>query len=160
MTVSLYTQGIGVSFLDKYGKDEGIEVVTIGKKMLDLILSDSIASPELQEAIVGLESIQIISSKDTSVNKNYYDAAFNLLAKSKDFVELLSLHDKNENMVVMIKETKGVVSELVLLSNTPGRFDLITLRGHIQLDMIAKYSQHIDMNELKKLNFLENKNKK
>ena len=160
MSVSLYAQGIGASFLNKYGKDEGIEIVSIGKKMLNLILSDSIANPELQEAIVGLENIQIISSKDTSLIKNYYDAAFHLLAKNKDFVELLSFHSENDNMLVMIKETKGVVSELVLLSNSSGRFDLISLSGHIQLDVIAKYSQHIDLNELKKLKYLENKNKK
>ncbi|MCL1938809.1 MAG: DUF4252 domain-containing protein [Candidatus Azobacteroides sp.] len=156
MTISLHAQGIGASFLDKYGKDDGIEVITIGKKMLDLMLSDSIASPEMQDAIAGLESIQVISSNDTILNKNYYHSAFNLLAKSKNFVELLALNSETDNLLIMIKESKGVVSELVLLSNTEGHFNLICLRGNIRLEMIAKYSQQIDLKELKKLKFLKN----
>jgi len=157
LTVSLQAQKIGSAFLDKYGKDDGIEVITIGKKMLDRMHSDSIASPELQEAIAGLENIQIISSKDTTLTKNYYDSTFNLLTKNKDFVELLSLKSENNDMLVMIKETKGIVSELVLLSNSSGRFNLISLRGNIQLEVIAKYSQHINLKELENLNVWKDK---
>jgi hypothetical protein len=159
VTVSLQAQEIAGSFLDKYGKDENIEVITIGKKMLDLMQhSDSIAGPELKEAIAGVESIIIISSHDKILSEDYYNAAFSLLTKNKNFVELLSINKKEEVLLVMIKETKGIVGELVLLSNRPGKFDLISLSGNIKLDMIAKYSKDLDLDELRKLNIMENEN--
>jgi hypothetical protein len=159
VTLSLQAQEIAGSFLDKYGKDENIEVITIGKKMLDLMQhSDSIAGPELKEAIAGVESIIIISSQDKSLNEDYYNAAFSLLTKNKNFAELLSINKKEEVLLVMIKETKGIVSELVLLSNRPGKFDLISLSGDIKLDRIAQYSKNLDLDELRKWNIMENEN--
>jgi hypothetical protein len=148
---SLLAQEIVSSFLDKYGKDENIEVVTIGKKMLDKMQSDSIADDNLQEAIHGLENINIISCKDKTLNNDYYDLAYDLLTKNKNFTELVSIHTGEESLIVMVKEAKGIVNELILLANKSGDFNLISLRGAIKLDMLAKYSQKLNFNELEKL---------
>jgi hypothetical protein len=151
-TGSLLAQGIIDSFLEKYGKDENIEVVTIGKKMLDLMKSDSIADNNLQEAIRGVENIRIVSCKDKTLNNDYYDLAYDLLTKNKKFSELVSINNENEALIVMIRETKGTVNELILLVNNSGDFNLIGLKGSIKLDLLAKYSQNINFKELGKLN--------
>jgi hypothetical protein len=151
-TGSLLAQEIINSFLEKYGKDENIEVVTIGKKMLDLMKSDSIADNNLQEAIRGVETIRIVSCKDKTLNNDYYDLAYDLLTKNKNFSELISINNENETLIVMIRETKGIVNELILLVNNSGDFNLIGLKGSIKLDLLAKYSQNINLKELGKLN--------
>jgi hypothetical protein len=150
MTCSLHAQEIIISFLDKYGKDENIEVVTIGKKMFDLMKSDSIADDKLQEAIHGLENIQIVSCKDKALNSDYYNLAYDLLAKNKNYTELVSINNEEGSLIVMIKEIKGTVSELVLLTNNSDDFNLISLKGCINLDLLAKYSQNLNFNELEK----------
>lgn len=150
-TCSLYAQEFVGSFLDKYGKDENIEIVTIGKKMLDLMKSDSIADDKLQEAIQGLESIRIISCKDKTLTDDYYNLAYNLLERNKNFTELVSINNGESSLIVMIKEIKGTVSELILLANNSGDFSLISLKGCINLDLLAKYSKNLNFNELEKL---------
>jgi hypothetical protein len=150
-TCSLYAQELVNSFLDKYGKDENIEVVTIGKKMLDRMKIDSIADNKLQEAIQGLESIRIISCKDKTLNNDYYNLACDLLEKNKNFTELVSINNGDGSLIVTVKEIKGTVSELILLANNSGDFNLISLKGCIKLDLLAKYSQNLNFNELEKL---------
>ncbi|MDR0865333.1 MAG: DUF4252 domain-containing protein [Candidatus Symbiothrix sp.] len=158
ISFSLLAQDIVNLFLNKHGKDENIEVVTIGKKMLDLMQSDSIATPELREAIAGVENIKIITSKEESLNENYYNSAHGLLLKNKDFTELVAIDNEDQRMIVMVKAGRGVISELVLLMNYSNVFNLISLCGNINLEMLAKYSQNMDLNELHNLKIIEDKN--
>jgi hypothetical protein len=157
ITFSLLAQEMSNSFLEKYGKDTSLEVITIGKKMLSSIISDSsIADSQLKEAINGVENILIISSKDKSLNNDYYRSAVTLITNNKNFRELLSINQEEESLLVMIKENKGIVHELILLSNRADIFNFISLKGNIKLDLIAKYSKNLDFNEWKKWKIIKN----
>lgn len=149
---SLSAQEVINSFLEKYGKDDNLEVVTIGTKMLNLMKSDSIADDDLQEAILGLENIRIVSCKDETLTDDYYNLAYDLLNKDKHFSELVSIRDENSALIVMVKEIKGIVNELIILSNHSGDFSLIGLSGSIKLDSLAKYSQKLNFKNWRKLN--------
>jgi hypothetical protein len=157
VSVTLSAQEIVNVFLNKHGKDESLEIVNIGKKMLDLMQSDSLAGPELREAIAGVETIRMITSKDESLRDDYYHSAYGLLSKDKEYTELVAINNEEEKLIVMVKANRGVVSELILLLNRPD-FSLISLSGHIDLEMLANYSQNLDLNELKNLNIIENNN--
>lgn len=153
---SLSAQNVVTSFLDKHGKDDNLEVVSIGKKMFEKMESLSSGTPELMDAIKGLENIYIVSSTDLSLTQEYYDSAYHLLSKSKGFEEISTVKDnEKDGLTVMIKESKGIVKELVLLSGQEKGFNLIALSGDIDLKTLAEYSQSLNIEGLDKLGRVE-----
>jgi hypothetical protein len=145
---SLQAQDLVASFLNKHGKDDNLEIVSIGEKMLVLINNLTSENQELNEAIKGLENICIVSSRDTIAGKEYYESAQQLLSKSKGFEEILSLGNENETLLVMVKESKGIVKELVLLSSKDSGFSLISMSGNIDLGTLIKYSGKLNIKGL------------
>jgi len=146
--LSASAQDIISSFLDKHRKDDNLEIVTIGKKMMEAICTLTSDNPDLTEAIKGLEMIRIVSSKDEDLNKEYYLSAQALLSKSKGFEEFFSMDEKEKELMVMIKESKGCIKELILLSEQPDGFNLISISGTINLDDLLKYSKGLNIKEL------------
>ncbi|MDR3339651.1 MAG: DUF4252 domain-containing protein [Candidatus Symbiothrix sp.] len=144
LSISVSAQDLISVFIDKHGKDDNLDIVTIGKKMIDQISRMSSENPELQEAIKGLENICIVSSKDADMNTDYYDAVLLLLAK-KGFAELFSINGENEQMTISVKESKGTIKELVMLSNKDAGFNLISISGDIDIDTLVKYADNLNI---------------
>ena len=155
---SVSAQSIAFSFLDKHEKDDNLEVVSIGRKMLEKMCVLSSEDSDLQNAIRGLENICIVTSKDTVLNREYYHSAQHLLSKSKGFESLFSMNTKEEELVIMIKESKGHIKELVLLSDQPDGFNLISMTGNIDLDILIKYSEELNIGKLNGLRSIKNNN--
>ena len=156
ISFSVSAQSIAVSFLEKHEKDDNLEVVSIGEKMMEKMFALASEDLDLQNAIKGLENICIVSSKDTTLNREYYNSAQDLLNKSKGFESFFSTNTKNESFVIMIKESKGYIKELVLLSDYPDGFNLISMTGNINLDVLIKYSEELNMQKLNRLRVIEN----
>lgn len=154
LTISLSAQDVISSFLDEYEKMEDLEVVTIGKKMLDLMQSLTPEDKEFTDVLKSLESIKVLNSSDSTLNKMYYESAYNLLTskKNKNFEELVSFKGE-ENMLIMVKESKGIIKELVLLSDggKKNQFSLISLSGNLKLEDLTKFSKALNINGLDKL---------
>ncbi len=158
---ALSAQDLVSSFLTKYNENEEIQVTTIGKKMLDMLIT--IAQKEetcMAKSLEGLDNIRALSSADTTKYNEFYDAASDLINKSKGFEILMSSHNSNSNTVLAVKESKGIVKELVLLSRDEhtGTFNLISLTGKINLDTLAKYANKLNiegLDQLSKLNVNE-----
>ena len=148
---SVLGQDIVKSFIDKHGKDDNIEVITIGKKMMETIYSLTSDNPDLTETIKGLENICIISSKDLELNKEYYDSARKMLAKSKGMKELFSMSEGNKELIIMIRESRNSIRELILLSEQEDGFNLISISGAIDLDVLLNYSEGLNIKELEQL---------
>ncbi|MDR1631412.1 MAG: DUF4252 domain-containing protein [Dysgonamonadaceae bacterium] len=150
--VVLEAQELISSFLNEYGKDNRLEVVTIGKKMLGTMSGLSSGREdlsELQAAIKGLENIYIVTSKDTTLNdtilnREYYDSCRQLM-KNTGFNVIFSGNEDPEGLFVIgTKESKGAVKELALLFlDKDGRFNLIQMTGVIDLNMLVKYSENL-----------------
>jgi hypothetical protein len=139
------------SFLEKYEKEDNLRVISIGKKMFERIEKQDLGSLKLQEAIKGLENIQIIASEDTDLSKEYYSAACAILEKSKDLTELCSIQNGNMQLLVKVRETKGIINELIILSEDSKGFSLIDLVGNINLELLAGYSSPLDFKDFEKL---------
>jgi hypothetical protein len=155
-SVSLWAQSVVVSFLEKYGKDESIRITSIGKKMFEKIEEQSLATPELLKAIKGLDNIRIITSEDQALSDEYYSSAYSILSKDKDFVELFVIENEDLQMTVKMKECKGIVNELIILSDNSEGFNLINITGNIDLGILAGYSSSINFKELEQLDSMEN----
>ena len=151
ITLSASAQDIIVSFLEKHGKDDNLEIVTIGKKMIETICALSSDYPELTKAIKGVEMIRIVSSKDKDLSKEYYHSAQKLLSKSKGLEELFSMSEEGKELIVMTGKSKGTIKELLLLSEQPDGFNLISISGTIHLDDLLNYSEGLNIKELDEL---------
>jgi len=149
---SVPAQDILKSFIDKHGKDDNLEIITIGKKMMETMCELILDNPELTEAINGMETIRIISSKDPDLNSEYYNSAQNLLAKSKKTKEFFSISEENNELLIVFRESKKSIKELIVLSGRPDGFNLISINGNINLDVLLKYSE--GLKNIKELNQL------
>jgi len=157
ISLSVSAQDIISSFIDKHEKDDNLEVISIGKKMMRTLDSLTTDNPDLKEAIKGLETIRIVSSKDRDLDGEYYDCARDLLSKSKGLKEILSINEEDKELIVMIRESKNLVKELILLSEKPEKFNLISISGNINLDVLLKYSEGLNIKQLKQLKSINNK---
>jgi len=158
VSVAVSAQSVTVSFLDKYEYDDRIQSVSIGKKMFSKMLELSLGNSELQEVVKGLDNIQIITSEDSALVDEYYDSACVLLSKDENFVELYSMENEESQMVVKMKQSKGVVTELIMLSCSPEYFNMTFITGNINLEALAKYSSKVDYKKFETLKYIENKN--
>jgi hypothetical protein len=151
VSLSIPAQTVATSFLEKYGKEDNLQVISIGKKMFDRIEEQSLGSPELREVIKGLENIQIVASEDTDLSKEYYDVVYSMLEKIHDLTELYSVKNEASQLLVKVKETKEAVNELIILSEDSKGFSLINLTGNINLELLAGYTSSLNFEELGKL---------
>jgi hypothetical protein len=149
---SVSAQDIVTSFLDNHRKDDNLELISIGKKMMEMMYNAlSSDNPDLKEAIKGLETIRIVSSKDQDLNKEYFNSAQTLLSKSKGLEEFFSVSEEDNKLIVMIRKSKRYVKEIILLSEQPEGFSLISISGAIDLDVLLKYSEGLNIKELNQL---------
>ncbi len=147
--LSLIAQDFVSSFLDKCEEKDSLEIVVIGKKMLELINTTNSENKELDELLSGLENIGMINTKDSTWSNEYYSLAVRMLkTKSHGFKEVFSLQGSDENLLLMTKENKGVIKELVLLTKNEFEFSIISLSGDINLEKLAKYSKELNIKEL------------
>jgi hypothetical protein len=157
ISAPLSAQGVVDSFLEKHGGDDALRLISIGKKMLDKMEEQSLGTPELLEAIKGLDNIRIITSEDQALKEEYYHSAHLILSKNKNFTELSSIDEENLQLIVKMKEVKGVVNELIILSLDSKGFNLTSLMGgNINLEVLAAYSAPMDFIKLEKINDFEN----
>jgi len=151
MSFSVSAQDIISSFIDKHEKDDNLEIISIGKKMMKTMDSLTTDNPDLKEAIKDLESIRIVSSRDSDLDKEYFNSARDLLSKAKGLKEFFSMNEQDTELIVMIRESKDSIKELILLSEQPDEFNLISISGIIDLDVLLKYSEGLHIKELNQL---------
>ena len=155
MAGTLSAQDLVSSFLKKHSESEEFQVMTIGKKMLELLVSIAQKEDaEIAESLEGLDNIRVVSSSDTIKYNGYYTTAYNLINKSKEFEILMSSQTPDNNTVLAVKESKGLIKELVLISGDEqsGTFNLVSLTGKINLDTLAKYAGKLRIKGLDQLN--------
>lgn len=143
------------SMFDKYADDEAFTKVTITSKMFSLFTEFEPEDPntkELTEAISKLKGLKILASDSVSDAQKYYKEAIKNIQKSK-FEELMSVRDGKENVLFMIKENGGKISELLMLVGGNNEFVAIDLYGEIDLKQISKLSKGMN---IKGMEYLEN----
>ena len=157
LTGALSAQDLVSSFLKKHNESDEFQVTTIGKKMLDMLITIAQQGEiEMAKSLEGLDNIRALSSSDTTKYNEYYTTACDLIHKSRGFEIVMSSQSPGSNTVLAVKESKGIVKELVLISGDEqtGNFNLISLTGKINLDTLAKYAGKLHIEGLDQLNKL------
>ncbi|MGB3778160.1 MAG: DUF4252 domain-containing protein [Tunicatimonas sp.] len=143
------------SLFDKYADNEELTKVSISQKMFSLFTNlepDDPETKELANAISKLKGVKILASDSIADGRKYYREASQNIRKSQ-FEELMSVRDGDKDMVFMIKESGGIISELLMLVGGDHQFVAMDLFGEIDLKQISKLSKGMNM---KGMEYLEN----
>lgn len=143
------------SMFDKYADDETFTKVTITSKMFSLFTEMEPEDPntkEFTEAISKLKGLKILASDSVNDAQKYYKEATASIQKS-NFEELMSVRDGKEDVLFMIKENGGKISELLMLVGGNNKFVAINLYGEIDLKQISKLSKGMNV---KGMEYLDN----
>jgi hypothetical protein len=143
------------ALFDKYADNEELTKVNISQKMFSLFTNlepDDPETKELANAISKLKGVKILASDSIANGRKYYQEANKNIRKSQ-FEELMSVRDGDKDMVFMIKESGGVINELLMLVGGDHQFVAMNLFGEIDLKQISKLSKGMNM---KGMEYLEN----
>ncbi|UCG27139.1 MAG: DUF4252 domain-containing protein [Bacteroidales bacterium] len=139
---------------DKYAGQEGFTTVYISKKLFDLAAEIEHEDEEVNDVVSKLESIRILAVDecDKPEGINFYDEVMQSLPKD-EYEELLTVKEKNQDVIFLIKEKDGIISELLLLVGGEDNA-LISIQGDIDINQVYKLSHTIrgsHMDHLQKL---------
>ncbi len=150
-------QDFACGFIEKYGNKD-LEVVSIGKQMLSALgAMSSSKDAEFKEAVLGLESIKIITADSKEQARKSFKNAYTMLTKrSEGFEEIMSVKEDNEETHIMVRGKENGSKELVLLSAKNENFSMICMSGEIDLSVLAKFANNIQPDKLKKSNTTKN----
>ncbi len=147
-------------FFGKYQNDDSFTQVTITARMFGLFANLDTEDAEDQEvidAISNVKGLKILAKEDISNGKELYAEAFKLI-NSKDYEELMTVKEKDNDMKFLIREKDGVITELLMIMGSDEGFLLLSLVGDIDLKQISKLSKSMDIDGFEKLENIDKNN--
>jgi len=149
---SLFAEDIITAFLDKHGNDDNLEVISIGKSMIDKMCDLTAENLELKKTLESLDNIRVIHTTDSVISSEYFDSAIQIKDENAEYKEVEAI----ENMSVLIRKSKEKVREVLLLINDESGFNMISIRGEIDMNNLLAYSDKIGIKNLKDIQLKQN----
>lgn len=147
-------------FFSKYQNDESFSQVTVSSKMFSLFTNMEVESAEDQEvldAISKIKGLRILAKEDARNARELYKEAFALIPV-KDYEELMTVRDKDQDMKFLIKDDgKGKISELIMVMGGIDSFMVMSLYGEIDLKQVSRLGKKMDIKGLDKLENIDKK---
>ncbi len=157
----VFAQDAISKFFSKYQDDESFTQVTVSSKMFSLFTNMDVESKEdkeVLEAISKLKGLRILGKENTSDARKLYKEAFALIP-TKEFEELMTVRDKDQDFKFLIKESAGKISELVMIMGGADDFMLMSLYGEIDLKQVSHLGKKMNVGGLEQLQKLDDKKK-
>ncbi|GCC52374.1 DUF4252 domain-containing protein [Chryseotalea sanaruensis] len=147
-------------FFAKYQNDESFSNVTVSSKMFSLFTNmdvETAEDKEVVEAISKIKGLRILAKEDARNARDLYKEAFTLIPM-KDYEELMTVRDKDQDMKFLIKDDgKGKISELIMIMGGTTDFMIMTLYGEIDLKQVSRIGKRMEIDGLDKLENLDKK---
>lgn len=147
-------------FFTKYQNDESFSQVTVSSKMFSLFTNMEVETAEDKEvidAISKIKGLRILAKEDARNARELYKEAFSLIPM-KDYEELMTVRDKDQDMKFLIKDDgKGKISELIMVMGGTDDFMVMTLYGEIDLKQVSRLGKKMDIDGLEKLENIDKK---
>jgi hypothetical protein len=147
-------------FFSKYQNDESFTYANISSKMFSMFTNMEVESKEDQEvlnAISKLKGLRVLQKEDARNARELYKEALSLIP-SKDYEELMSVRDQDNDMKFFVRElSPGKIGELLMVMGGDDEFMVLTLFGEIDLKQVGRMGSKMDIDGLKNLQKLDNK---
>ncbi|MGB0869786.1 MAG: DUF4252 domain-containing protein [Flavobacteriales bacterium] len=142
LTLSTWAQTNTVNkvFNQFLGK-ENISEVSVSSKMFALfgyIDAETKEDKETLEAIKSVKSLYLLST-DNKEEADKMREESKKIDHSK-FEPLMTVKDGEDNINFMIKESNGIITELIMLVDSDSSFVAMSLTGNIDLEKLSKLS--------------------
>jgi len=129
------------SVFDHYKDRENIMAISIPPGLVGIFLSENDpGQAELKKLMQELSAFRLLSMEEGILNPELAEElrmAVSDFTSRNQFQDLFRIQSTTEDVVVMIQESEGVVTEAVLMMNSGDSFFVIGLRGNISLDHIT-----------------------
>jgi hypothetical protein len=143
-------------FFGKYLDDDRFTVVSISPKMFKLLSKanwDTI-SPDLRQTVTKLKSLRILSTENSP--RTFYKEAMSRI-DMKEYEELITVRNKNDDVRFVVKESGGVIHELLMVSVDDDTFTLMSFVGDIDLDKMSRLSASMNIKGMENLKNVKKK---
>ncbi|RLD19619.1 MAG: hypothetical protein DRI71_11545 [Bacteroidetes bacterium] len=146
-------------FFGKYEMDEDFTHVTITSRMFGLFANldtEDEEDKELIDAVSKVKGLKIIAKDDITKEEAdaLYKEAFELIP-TKDYDELMSVREKDNDMKFLIQEKNGVITELLMVMHGDNEFFLLSLIGDIDLKQISRLSKTMNIDGFEHLKAID-----
>jgi hypothetical protein len=145
-------------FFGKYVEDSRFTVVSVSPKMFRLLAKanwDSIPA-DLKQTVTSLHSLRILSTETTP--RQFYKEALSRI-DMKEYEELITVRDKNDNVHFVVKESGGIIHELLMIAVDEDGFTLMSFVGDIDLEKLSKLSSSLSIKGMENLKNAKRKNR-
>lgn len=161
--LSSYAQNDAISTLfTKYSQDDNFTKVSVSSKMFELFTHIEPGDEDeevILEAISKLKGLKALIADSIQGPKELYKEAVGKI-NSSNYEELMDVQGPDEDMKFMIKESGGVINELVMIVRETNSFAIICLYGEINLKSISKLSKSLNIDGVEHLEHIDNEQKK
>ena len=146
-------------FFGKYENDEDFTHVTITSRMFGLFANldtEDQEDKELLDAVSKVKGLKIIAKDNIEQEEAdaLYKEAFELIP-TKDYDELMSVRDKDNDMKFLIQEENKIITELLMVMHGDNEFFLLSLIGDIDLKQISRLSQSMNIDGFEHLKAID-----
>ena len=134
---------------DKYSGKKGITSVYISEFMFKLISAMDPDDKEFKDLVNELKGIKILSADD-----EYYDFFKKNIINQiplNEYQELMVVKEEDDVIRILVKENKGKISELLIISDEGDDASLIVLQGNINIKSMSKLSKISGLEQLEDL---------
>ncbi|MDN5200452.1 DUF4252 domain-containing protein [Fulvivirgaceae bacterium BMA10] len=155
MTVAQSNTDAIIKFFDKYMDDDDFTTIYISGKMFGIMSEIPMDDDEeyIRQQLNDLTGLRILTS-DHVDGVRLYNEVYDKL-NTNGYEELMVVREGDEEFKFLVKESKGIIKELLMLSGHDNEFFLMSLLGIIDIKTIAKISKSMDIDGLDKLDRLD-----
>ena len=155
-----WAQGaVMTKYFDKFSSNEEFTKVSVSSKMFSLFTeleANTEDEKEFLDAISKLKGLKAVVGEkvEAEESKKLYNNAIDDVDK-EGYEELMTVTDAEENVKISIKESGGVIEELILVAGGKSSFALVSLYGEIDLKKISKLASSMSIHGMKHLKKLD-----
>jgi hypothetical protein len=154
VAMAMQAQNDAISrFFSKYQEDEAFTSVYVSPKMFQLIAKIETDDPDwnnFRDVLRDLGGLRVLTSDSISNGVALYNEVMSKLPV-KEYEELLTVRDGQENVRFWVKESGDVIEELLLVVSEPTEFTMLSFTGRIDLQKIASLSKTLDVDGMEHL---------
>ena len=143
-------------YYQSYSEDDRFTKISISSKMFSLFTNfdmEDEAEQEVVETISKLKGLKMLVGNELENAKSIYQDA---LRVANNMEELMTIEDKEQELIFYISESGGMISELLMLSYETDQVIMLSLIGDIDLKDISSLSNKMDIKGFDQLDNLEN----
>lgn len=140
--------------ISKYQGQKGFTTVVVHKAMFDLVaaIDDDNELDKLKNMVDNIRIIAMDENMDSDIN--FYNEMKSQI-NSKDYVELMTVKEANNDVVFYVQYVGKDIAELLLVAGGDDDNAVISIKGKIKLKELASLSKSVHVTGFEYLDKLE-----